>query len=403
SQWVGGPELWVQEPADLFVVGVQRPSGIVPDAPHGRGAERLVLEPVEAEYLVVGEVERALHALTARHGIIGRARLPARLAPDEVRHQRPPVVAEPRLPLAPHLLVPPHDLLPEPVQVVGALQKHLVPPPAALRHQQVHQRRLVVGLPGRSVRQRRREDPPVPLAHGAARPHARPGLQEVQRPPAVPEQEAAGVGAEPVPGAVHLAVPAVEHQVVARVPAPRRLEQHVREHRVRVHPPQQLRLRVRHHQRAQQRQLGPEPRHLAVQHRVAVEDVQSVHAAVVRLVLERAEEHVVALRLLALARRRAGDHEHPRPPRGDKGRESRVRGQPRRSAGVVVGHVRAQRVRPVAQLAQRLLLLLAGNSLHHHGLRRLLRIRGRSVTGAIEAGVLDADAREFGREQEERA
>uniref|UniRef100_A0A804R5K2 Uncharacterized protein n=1 Tax=Zea mays TaxID=4577 RepID=A0A804R5K2_MAIZE len=115
------------------------------------------------------------------------------------------------------------------------------------------------------------------------------------RPLAVADDEAAGVYAEPAPGAVHLVVPPRDDEVVAPVLSPRRLEQHVGEHDVGVHPPQELRLRVREHQRAQDRQLGPEPRQLGVEHRVAVEDVEAVDAAVVHLVLERAEEDVVAV------------------------------------------------------------------------------------------------------------
>jgi len=111
----------VQEPAEVHVVRVQRPAGVVPDAPHGGGVERLVLEPVQVQYLVVGEVERALHAAPAPRGVVARVVPAARLAPDEVRHQRPPLAAAgPRRRIAPHLLVPVHDPRPEAVQAVRA-------------------------------------------------------------------------------------------------------------------------------------------------------------------------------------------------------------------------------------------------------------------------------------------
>ena len=51
----------MQEPAELLVARVQRPASVVPDAPHGGGVERLVLEPIKVQYLVVAEVESTLH------------------------------------------------------------------------------------------------------------------------------------------------------------------------------------------------------------------------------------------------------------------------------------------------------------------------------------------------------
>ena len=102
---VGSSERRVQEPAEHHVVRVQRPAGVVPDAPHGGAVKRLVLEAGQVQYLVVGEVERALHAAAALRGVV-RVLPPARLAPDEVSHQRPPF-ADPRRQTPPpqHLLV----------------------------------------------------------------------------------------------------------------------------------------------------------------------------------------------------------------------------------------------------------------------------------------------------------
>ena len=110
----------MQEPAEHHVVRVQRPAGVVPDAPHGGAVKRLVLEAVQVQYLVVGEVERALHAAPAPRGVVARVIPAARLAPDEVRHQRPPLAAGTRRRIAPHLLLPVHDPRPEAVQAVRA-------------------------------------------------------------------------------------------------------------------------------------------------------------------------------------------------------------------------------------------------------------------------------------------
>jgi len=346
----------MQEPSELLVGRVQRPASVVPDAPHGGGVERLVLEPVKVEYLVVAEVESTLHRAPAPGGVVGGVVPAARLAPHEVRRQRPPFVAglrrgRRRIP-PPHLLELVHDVDPEAAEAVGALEERLVAPPAPLRHEQVDERRLVAGLVRLPVGERPGDDPAVHLAHGAARPHPGKRVEQVQRPLAVADDEAAGVDADPALGGVHLLLRAREHEVVAGVLVPRRLEEHVGEDHVGVHPPQELRLRVRQHQRPQQRQLGPEPRQLGVEHRGAVEDVEAVDAAVVRLVLERPEQQVLAVRVAAPARRRPGDHEHPGPPRRDEGREPRVVAEPLGPARVVVGG-RAERVRWVRQLARR--------------------------------------------------
>jgi hypothetical protein len=179
---------------------------------------------------------------------------PARLAPDEVRHERPPVVPElARFPLPPQLLVPAHDPLPEPVELEGAFEERLLLPPAPLRDEQVHERRLVVGLEQRAPGELPGEELAVPVPDGAARAHGRPRVEEVERPLAVTDEEAAGVDADPAPLLEHLGLPAVEHEVVGRVLLPGQLERHVCEHCVGVHPPEELHLRVRQHQRPQQR------------------------------------------------------------------------------------------------------------------------------------------------------
>uniref|UniRef100_A0A8R7Q5C6 Uncharacterized protein n=1 Tax=Triticum urartu TaxID=4572 RepID=A0A8R7Q5C6_TRIUA len=341
------PERGVQQPTELLVFRVQRPAGLIPDALHGGAVERLVAEPVQPQYLVVGEVEGALHPEAAAVRRIAVGVPPARLAPDEVRHERPGA-------LPPQLLVPVHDELPEAVELVRVLEEDLVPPPLPLRDEQVDERRLVVGLERRAAGELPGEELAVAVAHGAAGPHGCHRVEEVERPLAVADEDAAGVDAHPALLLVHLGLPAVEHQVVRRVALPRQLEPHVREHRVRVHPPQELHLRVRHHQRPQQRQLRPEPGHLRVQERRVVVHLQAVDAAVVRLVLERAQQQVVAVRVGAPCRRGPGHHQHPRPARGRHARgELRVRGEPRGPARVVVQDGAAQRVGRVRELPGR--------------------------------------------------
>jgi hypothetical protein len=58
--------------------------------PHVGRVDLLVLEPIQLQNLVVGKVERALHAavLAPLVGLIRPVVSPARLAPDEVRHER---------------------------------------------------------------------------------------------------------------------------------------------------------------------------------------------------------------------------------------------------------------------------------------------------------------------------
>jgi hypothetical protein len=79
-----------------------------------------VLEAVEPEHLVVGEVDGTLHAPDAAlHGVV---RVPAAgLASDEVRDEGPAVVAEARVVLLHHLLIPVDQPRPEDVQVESRL------------------------------------------------------------------------------------------------------------------------------------------------------------------------------------------------------------------------------------------------------------------------------------------
>jgi hypothetical protein len=307
-----------------------------------------VPEPVRPEHLVVGKVERAAHALVAAGPGVVLVPLPAAgLAPREVRHEgpAPPVHpglrqpgprqrrvprrgvrrvldlrappsqrGRPRSPL--HRLVtlrdvaePPHDLQPVALEVVVALEEHLLPPRAAALQQHVHERRLVVRLVEHLVPERGLEHgAPAPVVRGVG-PHGGPRVHEVERPLAVPDEEHPGVEAGPGPGLEHEARPAVDDEVVAAVPAQGEAEVHVGEHGVRVHPPHPLRLRVRHHGGADRRYLGPVPVHRRPQQRRVVQQLHAVEPAVVRLVLQQPRQRVVAAGGPARRRLRAGHHQ----------------------------------------------------------------------------------------------
>jgi hypothetical protein len=101
----------------------------------------------------------------------------------------------------------------------------------------------------------------------------------------------------PVPTAEEAVVVSVHDEVARHVARQGEVEAHVRDRRAGVQPPQPLRLRVRQHQPAEQRELGPAgPRELAVGcwRRHVVHHVEAVEAAVVGLVLGGAEEEAVA-------------------------------------------------------------------------------------------------------------
>uniref|UniRef100_A0A8I6Y3Z9 Uncharacterized protein n=1 Tax=Hordeum vulgare subsp. vulgare TaxID=112509 RepID=A0A8I6Y3Z9_HORVV len=320
--------------------------------PHVVAERAGVPEPVVPEHLVVGEVERAPDAVVAAvPGVVPVPVAAAWLAPREVRHERPPppldaALREPRarqrrlprlrVPLVLparrvpppqqrhrrrpplHRLVPrrdaaepPHDLHPVALEVVAVLQEHLLPPRAAPVLQHVHQRRLVVRLVEQLVPERGREHGAPPLVVRRVGPHGGPGVHEVERPLAVAHEEHAGVEARPRRArlVVHEARPAVDDEVVATVPAQREAEVHVGEHGVRVHPPEPLRLRVRHHGGPDHRDLGPVPVHGRPEQRRVVQQLHAVEAAVVRLVLEEPRQQVVAGRGAARRRLRAGHHQ----------------------------------------------------------------------------------------------
>lgn len=298
-------------------------------------------EAVRPQDLVVGEVERARHAvhtsLPRVRRVVGSA---AGLATREVRHEGPPLatpllppaaggcveVTAPRLPVAPGLLlgvpppehgVPPlhlgvrrryvlqapHDGLPVPVQVVPALQVHLITPAALLLGQEVDESGLVVGEGCELAADLRVEDPaPLAMVWGLGT-HAGPGVEKVEAPLGVSEEEDAGVEAHPVAGGVHHVRPTGNHEVVRPVAVDRGAELHVGEGRVLVHPPHPFRLRVSHHGGANQRDLGPAPGHLWVEEGGVVEQIVAVEAAVVGLVLIETEEKVVTSRVGAPPRR----------------------------------------------------------------------------------------------------
>ncbi|KAG2614882.1 hypothetical protein PVAP13_3NG016090 [Panicum virgatum] len=229
------------------------------------------------------------------------------------------------------------------MEVELPLDVHLVHPLVLLDEQQVDQRRLVVGVERRPPRQARRQQLPGLDAGGAPRAHGHPGVEQVQRPLAIAEQEDAGVEGDPGPLLEEVRV-AVDDEVAALVARERKLEGHVGEDGVAVHPPDPLHLRVRQHQAPHQRDLGPVPRQLRVEVRHVVHDVDAVEAAVVDLVLDSLEQVVVAGGVVAGPRRRAGDDQDPRVAPRVAGRELRVPGQPLAALVVPVAHLGAQAV-----------------------------------------------------------
>nr|CAB3489974.1 unnamed protein product [Digitaria exilis] len=156
--------------------------------------------------------------------------------------------------------------------------------------QQIHERRLVVGLlVGLPLELRvHRLPPPRVLRRGG--PHGGPRVHQVERPLAVSDEEDAGVEPHPRPLLVHLPVPPVHHQVVVFVAVEREGEIHVGEDGVGVDPPEPLGVRVGHHGGAEDGDLGPVGDHGGREVRGVVEERDPVEAAVVELVLEEAEE-----------------------------------------------------------------------------------------------------------------
>ncbi|TVU24714.1 hypothetical protein EJB05_27167, partial [Eragrostis curvula] len=316
-----------RSPAAAFrrcgVVERQRPHGVVP--------RRGVPEPVRAEHLVVGEVERGAHPAAAALRGVGRVPLAAAgRAPDEVRDERPPppvvaaaVGARDAAGLPPHrrvprrrvpqvlpLRVPPPQrlvpfldglvprrdagepavhvhVLPVPLQVVLRLDAHRVPEPAALPpvEQQVRERRLVARVVAVLLRELLPQLlPPTRVLLRVRGAHPGPLVEEVERPLAVADEDHAGVDPQPRPPPEEPVGDAVHDEVAAGVPRPEREgEVHVGEHGVGVHPPQPLRLRVGHHGGAQDGQLRPRPRHRRLQGVAVVDELDPVEPAVVEL------------------------------------------------------------------------------------------------------------------------
>ena len=143
--------------------------------------------PIELQDLVVAKIEGPLHLQQAALDAV-RRRVPARLAPHKMRHERPLLVAGAGFVGFHELFVAVHDDDPVAVEVVGILQEDLGRPFLGLGDEQVREHRLVVGVEHWSVGEHLAElladldgDPRV--AHG------RPGVQHVERPLAVAHEE----------------------------------------------------------------------------------------------------------------------------------------------------------------------------------------------------------------------
>lgn len=160
-------------------------------------------------------------------------------------------------------------------------------------HEMGHQRR----------RARLRRGPQIvfPLEVDFPRPPVDPRLDGVERPLAIPDQK--------TPRRI-VEARAVDHEVVVLVPLPRDLERHVREHRVALHPPQELHVGPGQQHRPDNPKLRAEPRQLGFHRRRAVRNLEAVKSAVIDLVLEGLEEVVLPERATAgLLRRRRARHE----------------------------------------------------------------------------------------------
>nr|CAB3491716.1 unnamed protein product [Digitaria exilis] len=111
-------------------------------------------------------------------------------------------------------------------------------------------------------------------------------------------------------------------------------EIHVGEDGVGVDPPDPLGVRVGYHGGAHDGDLGPVARHGGVEEVAVVEELDPVEAAVVELVLEEAEEEVVAGVAVAGLRLRPGDHHHFL---RRAAAEEAAGSEPRRALGVPAG------------------------------------------------------------------
>ncbi|KAG6550126.1 hypothetical protein Mapa_008082 [Marchantia paleacea] len=187
-----------------------------------------------------------------------------------------------------------HQDDPVPVQEVGTLQISLLGPLLLLRQEQVDECGLIVSFEFRSAVQIFRQQLATfrpGLAFGAIR---SPGVQDVQRPLTVPNEKASRVETNPAPLLVQQVIPAVQNHVVVFVLVHGKLELHVGEERVAVHPPNPLDLRVTEHKLAQKWKFGPETRHFHIKMSHVVENLDIVKAAVVDFVLEILQDQVVS-------------------------------------------------------------------------------------------------------------
>jgi hypothetical protein len=132
------------------------------------------------------------------------------------------------------------------------------------------------------------------------------GVEEVEGPLAVADEEAAGVDPDPAVLLEEEVVEAVDDKVALGVLGHGHLEGHVSEDGVAVHPPDPLHVRVVEHHLAQQRQLGPEGAHLLLKRGHVVEKLKPVKARVVNPVLEELEVVEVAQGVGARPRLRPG-------------------------------------------------------------------------------------------------
>ncbi|CAL9203102.1 unnamed protein product [Musa hybrid cultivar] len=133
------------------------------------------------------------------------------------------------------------------MQIIRVLNVDLVAPAILLRQDQIYERRLIIRLERRPALQVRRQYLASLVANGAFGPHRRPRIKQIKAPLAIPQQEAAGVEADPGMLLENEIRVAMDDEVVRGVTVERDLEGHVREERIAVHPPDPLHLRVRQH------------------------------------------------------------------------------------------------------------------------------------------------------------
>ncbi|KAG6553051.1 hypothetical protein Mapa_005388 [Marchantia paleacea] len=277
------------------------------------GAQRPVLEVIRMDNLVVGEVQRAIHLLEALVAIVvGHVGRGARLAAGEVRDQGPPPVAEARVVLVHQLLEVIGDGVPGAAQSVGILEIDLGRVLLLLRVEQVDDGRLIVGLHLGPIGQHLGEHPPRIVPDVPIRPERNDGVEEIQRPLAVPDDHVPGIETHEALLLEHHLLRPPHDQIVLLVALERRLEHHVREHGVAVHPPDPLGLGVRQHHGPDHGDFPPPPRQLLVQIRHVVEEIHVVHPGVVDLILQGFEQEVRPSNFMAFPGPGAADEQDSR-------------------------------------------------------------------------------------------